>query len=346
MSGEEKKLMIDARTGGNGEMWMRLVAFYAVAGLRPEFKIHVLMPEFLRKIGDIVFGDRLVMLSDEDAKDIKVEFTNLGFKDLIPKLGDGKTYVSPIQRTAARDKKGVSKGRILMIDATSFLFDSLGLIHIPKFKWAATFSGFLEMVAYKPFRFMDYEMFIEQTKKDYQQLYDKLNGPLPLSPEFSVPADLKDHVLIFPTGTSRQFMPVEWAVKHFPNAYYAIFYRDKKLQQFADHGLKTVPFYKEPGDLVELSKAARWTILTDSFHSHIIQSANERSTVLITELLAPRVVNPAYRGKIVDSVVTCHPCIHMTGQPTCAMGHTNCLNWGNAVYTNNIVRSVPAVSVS
>ncbi len=339
MSVNKQKIWVDASIGGYGEIWMRIIGFYTVAGLRPEFEIGLLIPEFLNELCVITFGDRLKFLSREDKKDIKYEFTNFGLRHLLPGIIKGKRYISPIQRTAIRDKKNKNYVKNTLNDWASIAMDFIGLVHIPKIKWSSTYHGFLEMVSIKQFRFMDYESFVEQTKRDYTRIHEKLNGNIPLSPELVIPSDLNDNVLVFPTGTSRQFMPVEWAKKYLPDAYYAFFHKSGSLPIFKEHGLKTVSYYKEAGDMIALSKHAKWTVVTDSFHSHVIQSANEKCTVLITELIKERVVNPSFRGKVVDAEVPCHPCIHMTGSPVCAAGYTKCLNWDHAVYTSNVISS-------
>ncbi len=334
-----KALYIDASIGGNGEIWMRLLGFYTIAGLMPSLKIYLLVPKFLKPICRSVFSDRLNFLEEDEKQKCKYEFTNLGTRHLIWYLFKGKRFIAPIQRTAIRDKKGTSKTKIWMNDIVSIFFDGLGLIQIPDIRWANAYHGYLEMASIRKFRKIDYEAFKEKSRSDYTALRDKLRGDIPVSPELKIPLDLKNFVLVFPTGTSRQFMPLEWAKKNLPDAYYAFHDRNDQWKDFDKAGLKTVLYYKEPGDMIKLSLAAKWTILTDSFHSHVIQSVNENSTVLITELVLERVVNPSYRGKTVDSLAPCHPCIHMTASRICAAGLRECLNWEIELYKNNIMSS-------
>lgn len=335
-----KHIYINAAIGGNGEIWMRLLGFYTIAGLLPNLKINLFVPKFLRPICNSVFKDRLNFIDESELSKCTHEFTNVGTRHLIKELFSGKKFIAPIQRTAIRDKKGVSKIKIFLNDVVSIFFDTLGLIQIPSIKWANAYHGYLEMASIKLFRKVDYEAFKKKSIEDYLHLKNKLCGDIPISPDFKIPPDMSDHVLVFPTGTSRQFMPLDWAKTNLPNAYYAFHDKNEQWKDFQNAGLKIVLYYKEPGDMIKLSLAAKWTILTDSFHSHVIQSANENSTVLITELILERVVNPSYKGKTVNSLAPCHPCIHMTSSRICAAGLKECLNWEIELYKSNILYSI------
>jgi hypothetical protein len=334
-----QKLLVNSATGGRGDIWMRLVGFYAIAGLKPELDIRILIPSFLRPLAQLAFGDRLTIMDDEEGKEAKLSYTALGIRHLLKGLLKGERYICSFQRTVIEDKK-----KKQLKDYVNILIfkiaDSLNLIKVPALKWSKTFHGFLEIVAIKEIRKVDYETFKQEVEKDYPIIYERLNGKIPVSPELTIPVDLKDNVIIFPTGSSKQFVPLPWALANFPNAYYAFFHADKDLKRFSDSGLKTVAFYKEAGDIIALAKQAKWTISSDSFQSHVLQSCHEKTTIAITEVIKSRVINPSFKGKVVDSVVECHPCLHSSGSLYCPAGFTECQNWHQKIYTDNLVVSV------
>ena len=165
---------------------------------------------------------------------------------------------------------------------------------------------------------------------------------IPVSDELKIPADLENNILFFPNGTGRQFVPVWWAKKNMPDGDFAFFFKDVYATTFMKEGLKVLYFYGEAGDIIELAKHAAWTISTDSFPSHLLQSAISNSTILITELLKSRVISPVYKGKVTDAVVECHPCLHLDryNHPLCAAGYTECINWKSKEYTNNVKKDI------
>ena len=220
--------------------------------------------------------------------------------------------------------------------------DALGFIQVPPVKWMTCYQGFLEIKAIKRFRNIGYDEFKDQMKKDAAHIKSLLESNIPVSPELTIPADLKSSVIIFPTGTSRQFVPLKWAVDNMPEAYYSFFHKDESLIEFKNAGLKIVPFYKEPGDIITLSKNAGWTITTDSFPSHLLQSFTNRCAVTITEVLKSRIISPGFEGIVIDAVAPCHPCLHLDRKThkLCSAGFEECINWQSLIYTQAIKESV------
>lgn len=336
----KKQLHIDASTGGRGDIWMRLVGFYAVAGVRPNIEIHLLIPEFLRPLARQVFGDRLFI---EEAKtpEMKYSYSTMGIKDLIPGILKGEKYIAPFHKAVISDKKE----KKLKDHINWFIFDVadfFGLVHVPPKSVSQTWHGYLEAVSIKMLRNIGIYEFNERLKKDFPELQKRLNGDIPLSPELVIPDDVNENVVVFPNGTSRQFVPVEWAKANLPNAYYAVFHKDNEVKLFTENGLKVIKYYKEPGDIVAIARNAKWNVSTDSFPSHILQTANERLTVTITEVIPERVIAPSFKGVVVDNEVACHPCLHLNRNVPCAAGYFECLNWKNNKYTDNIVKSTLA----
>jgi hypothetical protein len=256
-------------------------------------------------------------------------------------ISKGKRYISPYQRSVINDKKNKQfKDSINILLFT--IADFFGVVQVPSLKWITVYQGYLDVIGIKKLRKISYEQYIAQLQSDYELIYTKLNSNIPVSSELQFPGDLKEKIVIFPTGTSRQFIPVWWAKENLPDAYYAFFYKDKEADMFKAAGLKIVYFYKEPGDIIALSHCAKWTISTDSFPSHLLQSASNKCSITITEVLRSRIISPVFKGQVIDAQVNCHPCLHLDrkNHPYCAAGYTECLNWKNKVYTENIINSI------
>lgn len=339
----KKQITIDSTTGGNGDVWMRLVSFYVIAGLRPALEIRILIPKFLRTLARYTFGDRLTILEDDHEK-ISLQYSSLGIRDLIKGFAEGNRYILPYQRAVIHDKK-IRHFKDSVNIALFNLANYIGLVHIPEWKWIKVYQGYLDIIGLKQFKAIGYEDFVSQMHTDYPLIYSKLQAEIPVSKQLNIPLDLSENVIVFPTGTSRQFIPVWWAIRHLPKAYFAFFFKDKEALGFENAGLKTVYFYEEPGDIIMLSKNSYWTISTDSFPSHLLQYASKRCTITITEVLKSRIIAPSFEGKVVDSQVACHPCLHLDrkNHPTCVAGYAECLNWQHDKYTRNILNSVTPV---
>lgn len=333
-------ITIDSTKGGNGDVWMRLVSFYAFAKLMPELQFRICVPTFLHTLSEFTFGDRLTIVSNFQGK-ADLTYTNLGIKDLIKPILSGYRFISPYQRAVIKDKK--KKELKDVINTVVFdVADFLGLVQVPDSKYITDYQGYLDVIGIKKLRPIGYDRYVAQLFEDYPSLVEKQKTGLPISPELSIPADLQDSVVVFPTGTSRQFVPLWWAVKYMPDAYYAFFAKDADLLEFQNAGLKVIPFYKEAGDIIKLAQVAKWTVSTDSFPSHLLQYATANCTLVLTEVLKSRIVTPVFKGKVVDSLAPCHPCLHMARNlhPLCSAGYTECLNWKNPAYTDGVISSL------
>lgn len=340
MVSKKQKLTIDSLKGGNGDIWMRLVSLYSIAGLITHLEIRILIPEFLRSLARHSFGDRLTILENSN-EEIRLQYSSAGMRHLIKGFVEGYRYILPYQRAVIKDKKKQQVKdniNILLFN----IAQRLGLVQIPDWKWINSYQGYLDIIGLNVLKQVSYDVFLRQLFADFHLLYTKLNGNIPRSAELVIPGDLNQNILVFPTGTARQFIPVWWAEKNLPDAYFAFFYKDKGAAAFEKAGLKTIKFYHEPGDIIVLANNASWTISTDSFPSHLLQSATKNCTITITEVLKSRIVSPAFKGKVADSVAACHPCLHLDrkNHPLCAAGHSECINWKSKLYTENILHSV------
>jgi hypothetical protein len=334
----KKIVNIDSQIGGGGDIWMRLLGFYTLAGLNPSLEIHILIPEFMKTIAKHVYGDRLI-ISDNKSKS-QLTYTVLGFRHLIKGLISGNRYISPYQYAVIHDKKKKETKDIL----NKWIFkcaDLFNLIQVPPLKFITYYQGFLEVIALKLFRNTSYEAFKQQMNKDADDIKLRLNYKLPISEELLIPTDLKSNVIVFPNGTGRQFVPLTWALTNLPDAYYSFFHKDESLIIFKNAGLKTILFFK-PADIIELSKNAAWTITTDSFPSHLLQSYTNDCAVAITGTLQSRIVSPVFAGVVIQATAPCHPCLHLdrNTHKLCSAGFTDCINWQHADYTSAILKSV------
>lgn len=326
-------------SGGGGDIWMRLIGFYTMAGLNKNLEIEILIPEFLRNLANHVFGDRLIILTDN--KKCRYTYTSLGIRHLIKRVLQGERFISPYQLAVIHDRK---KKKITdTINIVLFMIlDKVGLVLVPNRRYIEFYQAFLEIKAIKQFKKTSYEQFKTQLKNDFNLIQSKFAKPFDKSLELFIPEDLNTSVVVFPNGTGRQFVPINWAKLNLPSAYYAFHYKDEYLTEFKKGGLKTISFFK-PEDIIELSRNAKWTISTDSFPSHLLQSFTNNCSITITGTLRVRIISPQFNGYVVDSVANCHPCLHLDRNThiRCSAGLIECINWKSAVYTENLVNSIP-----
>jgi hypothetical protein len=220
------------------------------------------------------------------------------------------------------------------------LGSALGVTQLPTWNAISEYQGFGEINSIAAFHSITAPEFFEQAALDYRLIVSRMNETIPLSTELSLPHDLADALVVFPTGTGRQFIPLWWARKHLPDAYYAFFCKDPDLSHFREAGLRTIAYYREPGDITAIAQASRWALTTDSFPSHLLQHATDRATVLLTELPRKRIVTPYFKGRVVEAVAPCHPCPHIERGSPCMAGYAECLNWASSSYTDAVLGSL------
>lgn len=333
---------IDIRQGGLGDIWMRLVSLYVAAGVNPGSDILVVLPAKLFNAASCAFSDRLRLTTNDEPS--AIAFTVRGLRDVLPSALLGRRYASPYGRVVIRDWNIYSlKDRINSLGLT--ISDVLGLVYSPPWRSLDKYQGFSEIASLPSFRSLLAENFYSRMISDSVCIYSRLQKA-PISAKLKLPSNLSGEILVFPSGTGHQFMPLDWAVTNLPNATYAFFYKDKELPKWQSSGLKTVVFYEEPGDLLALSNMARVTLSTDSFPSHFLQSCASNLVVLLAELPRERVVSPSFSGVVVEAVAPCHPCPHLEryGSPQCKAGHNTCLNWRSPDYTNSILAAISSFS--
>jgi hypothetical protein len=327
-------ITLDLRIGGLGDNWMRLVGFYVAAALRPEYRLRLVLPAKLVRVGRHAFSDRLDIVEGDQPETIT--YAVRGLRDLLKPALFGARFASPYGRVVINDwNRWTVKDRLNSFALT--LVDKVGLIHSPPWASLDHYQGYSEVVTIPAFRSLPVGEFERQLALDYAGIRERLLTA-PRSAEFALPDDLTDRAVIFPAGTGYQFVPLEWAKRQMPEAVYAFFHRDPDLVRWREAGLQTIPFYTEPGDMIALASAARVSASTDSFPSHFLQYCAPRFVVMLTELPRHRVVSPAFSGPVVPSLAPCYPCPHLerVGFPKCKAGREACHNWDSSVYANYI----------
>eukprot|EP00903_Cladosiphon_okamuranus_P003768 g3766.t1 len=200
----------------------------------------VIVPAKMLRFAEYVFGTRLLVSAEPD--DRAVEFSTLGVRDLARKALAGRRFATPYARAVIRDRGADSfKQRV---NAGLYSFSSrLGAIQVPPWEAIDEYQGYLEVTSLNAFRKISPEEFYRQISDDFPELRRRLNSAeLPVSTELEYPEDLPEKTMVFPTGTSRQFMPAWWAKKHMRDAYFGFFFKDPDIVPFTEAGLKTGPY--------------------------------------------------------------------------------------------------------
>ena len=336
----KKNIKVDCSKGGNGDIWMRLVGFYTVAYLLPDYKFTIKVPIYFKELALLTFSERLDIITNHTNQKEFLHYTHLGIKDLFKPILLGYRFISPYQRAVIHDKK--KKELKDLINTIIFrLLNLFEIVLVPDKKWILFYQGYMDIVAIKAIKKIVYSEFIDQLNSDFPFNVNKLRGNTLVSLELAVPSDINNSILVFPTGTGRQFMPIWWALKYLPDAYYAFFIKDNDSREFENAGLK-VCFYFEPSDIIYLANKAKWTISTDSFPSHLLQYYNIKTTIVLTGTMKSRIISTTFKGYVIDSVASCHPCLHKARKlhPFCAAGFKECINWESNIYTLEILQSI------
>lgn len=330
MAGKQQvssQLALDLRVGGHGDNWMRLCGLYTAAALRPDLTIVCTVPASLQELAQKVFSDRLEVRAT--ATDGALIFTNLGLRHLLARALKGTRFVVPYHRTVVVDWGVWALKDWINVNAFSF-FNLVGWTQLPPWPALKRYQGYCEVVSIAKLRDISWNEFLGAAEADFELIFTKLNAVSNelVSADFSV---VVDAVAVFPSGTAHQYMPVEWAAKHLPQAVFCFHESDRDRRIFEERGLKVITFNRA-ADIVAISQRAKLSVATDSFPSHLLQFASERSLIILAEFPKERIVSPFFRGSIIDSAAPCSPCPHLERGtfPLCKAGQPACLTWGYA----------------
>jgi hypothetical protein len=316
---------LDSRIGGLGDVWMRLVALYALAKLVPAIRVEITVPSVLAPLGAEVFGARLDF-TPEPAADALV-YTHLGLAGIWRDLLHGRRFVLPFVHTQVRDRPRPRWQDRVNLPLLSILA-ATGVVRVPPAHKNEAYHGLTHVAFVPEFDAVPAGAFAAQCTADLPELRARLAGRFPARPEFPL--------LVFPGGTCHQFMPADWAVRHLSAARLAFHGADDSRAPYEALGFRTES-YATPEELLALAARARRIVATDSFPSHLLQTYSSSTVLALTQHPARRVVNPAFDGRVVESRAPCCPCRNIGRDRPCAAGHATCLTWGDEGYTRELV---------
>lgn len=331
---KSESLSADLRIGGLGDVWMRLVGFYAMAALHTDVIFRLTVPRSIESIAFHVFGDRLNI--SVEANPEAIVYSVRGVRELLPQALGRCRFAAPYGRAVIKTwNRWTLRDRL-----NSFLYtvaDWSGLVYSPPWDSLSAYQGYSETILFPLLRNVSYFDFHTQAILDRDSITQRVKA-FACKSACKVSSQVAGAVLVFPTGTGRQFIPLEWAQTHLPNALFALHDKDAELKKWQASGLHIV-IYSKPGDIAAMGAKAAVTITTDSFPSHILQYSGGRIIILITGTERPRVVSPGFPGHVVDAVAPCHPCPHLErrGFPRCKAGLKVCRNWDSLEYTGKIL---------
>jgi len=318
-------------------VWMRLVGFYAMAALHSEARFNLAVPRALETIALRAFGDRLHISTEPSAG--AVTYSVRGLRDLLPEALGGRRFAAPYGRAVIKSwNRWTLRDRL-----NSFLYalaDRTGVVYSPPWDSLSAYQGYSETILIPLLRGVALPDFIAQVEADHASISQRI-AALPRNCVDAASELSAGTVLVFPTGTGRQFVPIEWARRNLPQAIFAIHARDAERGEWQISGLKTV-IYSTPDEIAAVGAVAAVTVTTDSFPSHVLQYSGGNIVVLITGTERSRVVSPGFKGQVVEAVAPCYPCPHLErrGFPKCKAGFKACLNWESPEYTSRILELV------
>lgn len=322
-----KTLALDSTVGGLGDIWMRLIALYSLAGINGEVGPRIRIPKNLLDMAKIAFPDRIEIESAPIHS--AYQFSHLGLRHLLPRVMKGERFACPFTRILQAERKKTGMKDVVN-DILFELASAVGKIKQPTISTVQTYQGFHEFSMFPELR-APYSVFMTQASRDFLEIRARLIQHWPKC------KDSKFDVLVFPGGSAHQIMPPSWAKMNLPLATYAFFAGDVLQSEFEALELPTQSFGSAE-ELLDLASAAIKILVTDSFPSHIIQTYTAAATVLLTEQVPPRTVHPAFDGIIVPTAATCAPCKHIArGHGSCAAGHEFCITWSDPSHAKAVL---------
>jgi hypothetical protein len=335
-----KKLSLDLRGGGLGDMWMRLVGFHAAAGVRSNLLFHVAVTRKIESFAMQVFGDRLQFVSTVESS--AIVYSTRGLRHLFFDALRGTRFASPYGRSVIKDWNRW-RFRDRLNSFFYFLSDIVGIVYSPPWSSFKSYQGYSEVVLIPSLRDISINEFNFRIIQDHRLISERVSSiaSKSLPEKFQ---HLKGRIVVFPSGTGRQFVPVEWAQSNLPNAIYAFHQEDPEHEKWLSAGLQTT-LYKSPEEIAALGLISRVAVSTDSFPSHVLQYSGCKLVILITGTAKYRVVSPAFKGRVVDAVASCHPCPHLARGSfhRCMAGHEVCVNWNSPQYTTRIMNAIDSL---
>ncbi len=317
---------MDSRIGGLGDVWMRLHALHAVSKLTTALRIHVAVVPALAEIAQRVFGERLTIATEPGRNSIV--FSHRGLSDLAPRILRGERFNAAFRSTVRQDGPARSV-RDLANDSLFELLSATGRVFLTDPSCVEHYSGWLQVSGLPHASRIPWNDARDQLQEDLLELRARLRAHVPERPD----GDL----VIFPSGTSFQAMPPEYAAEHFADAVFAFHVHDRYRERFAAPGLRVASF-DSPTSLLALASRFHRVVATDSFPSHLLQTYSPRAIIALSHYPRRRIVHPGFDGQVVDSTAPCCPCLTVVRREgaRCVAGRVDCLVWHDPAYAEKL----------
>lgn len=325
-----KSLAIDSRIGGLGDIWMRLMALYTLTRVAGLDRVELAVKGSLVHIARAAFFDRLEVVADPSPH--AVVLTHLGLRHTLGEMARGRRFVYPFFRLNELDRKERTfKSRLnaVLIE----LVARTGAVRLPRGDRLMEYQGYMEMTALPAFAEIEPAAFATQGAVDLPVVRERMQRAIPLRPE--VP------LMVFPSGSAHQGIPVPWARQYLPNALFVFFDADDFKAEYDAAGLRTETF-RSVEDLLSQAARAQRLLTSESFTSHILQSYRADAVIALTQGSGSRLLFPGFDGLAVPSEAPCCPCRSLARgiQPLCDMGHLFCVTWNHPRFIERLCHAI------
>ena len=290
-------MRIDFKNTGLGDAWMRFMALSTLSRIRPKERHVVYPPAVLVPLSRRLF-EGFFDVAESGPADIVM--SHLGLRHLLPGMLKGKRYYSPFY-WILRETRGKMTVKDKINDLGFFVAIATTRLSRPSRQYAREYQGFMEMQGLRPFRDVTLEEFLSEAQKDFDVIHARAH-------EAFGREDSRHRTVVFPSGSSHQTMPPEFAVKVFPQADFAFHEKDDFSKDFERAGLNVIRFGNPPEQICELIASASTVFCTDSFPSHLAQMWKDKAVVMLTEMKARITFHPCFpASRVVESRAECNP---------------------------------------
>ena len=325
------KLYLDSRTGGNGDILMRLIALYAFARILPRLEIEVCIKPFLIPEFAPLFADRLSLTATPDRAAVAYIHSLQEMK----RIPWRTRLVHPFYFTRSVNFPRDSWSRALAKHLSSLPFRMVGKLVVPRLADYEFYSGYLQVCALPRLRRVPWSQFLEQAVADFEVLRQKLRERYPRNPQLPV--------IAFPSGTTFNFLPPSFGKEVLGSATFCV-HRDNPYDEAGLYGSQglDVRLFGNMAECFELISRADLIVATDSFQSHLAQLYTDRAVIMLSQQPARRVVHPSFAGTVIHPEVACSPCRSGSRHPRafCLAGEGVCNTWANPAYRANVSTAI------
>jgi hypothetical protein len=248
-----------------------------------------------------------------------LRFTHRGIRENFIGILTGQRFICPFVQQIAQRREG-GKPIKWSKKLAYRLLDMAGRQYIPTITSLERYHGFMHMVAIPTLRSANWETFKAKAICDLKNLQMRLRRSI------CAEESPNNEIVVFPSGTSHQFMPPSFGVRILRDANYAFHENDTTAKMYEAVGLKIV-YYKNVSELIKQGAKARTIVCTDSFPSHLWQTFGGNVVLIMTQQSASRVVHPGFSGRVIHSRAVCSPCLPTGRAQKCENNFTSCITW-------------------